>query len=310
VLSSFPPLPGDSIVKRNLSDHVATLARTLKTQNCNTLFLYGGRGIFDGMRSFAVRNGFDRFIEQKDFPHPSFTTIWGVCDEDLYKRGIEELRALHQKGSPFFVTMLSVSNHKPYTYPAGRIAEDPNQHSRSNAVKYTDWALGQFFEMAKKEDFYKDTVFAVVADHGARIYGSQEIPIYSYRIPLLIVGGGVPQHQRPAMLGSSLDVGPTLLGFLGRAYTSIFFGRDLFKIPPTGGWAVMNHNRDIGLYKNGRMVVLGLNKKVSYYLMDPITKDLKLVNSPTPEDMDLEKDAAAIFQVADELYTSSRYHVD
>ncbi|MBV9079586.1 MAG: sulfatase-like hydrolase/transferase, partial [Elusimicrobia bacterium] len=141
VLASFPPLPGDSIVKRNQSDHVATLARTLKAQGYNTLFIYGGRGVFDGMRSFTTRNGYDRFIEQKDFKNPTFTTIWGVCDEDLYRRGVEELRALHDTGKPFFVTMLSVSNHKPYTYPKGRIPEDPDQHARPFAVKYTDWSL-------------------------------------------------------------------------------------------------------------------------------------------------------------------------
>src|SRR5882672_2083536 len=80
VLSSFPSLPGDSIVKRDRSDNVETLARVLKRDGYSTLFAYGGRGVFDGMRSFTTRNGFDRFIEQKHFLHPTFTTVWGVCD--------------------------------------------------------------------------------------------------------------------------------------------------------------------------------------------------------------------------------------
>ena len=82
VLSSFPPLPGDSIVKRDRSENVESIARVLKRDGYDTVFFYGGRGLFDGMRSYAVRNGWDRFIEQKDFAHPTFTTIWGVCDED------------------------------------------------------------------------------------------------------------------------------------------------------------------------------------------------------------------------------------
>src|SRR5579864_9580714 len=76
VLASFPPLPGESIVKREFSDHVETIARVLKRDDYSTLFLYGGRGVFDGMRSFALRNGYDRFIEQKHFEHASFTTVW------------------------------------------------------------------------------------------------------------------------------------------------------------------------------------------------------------------------------------------
>src|SRR5947207_10986237 len=117
VLSSFPSLPGDSIVKRDLSDNVETIARVLKRDGYSTAFLYGGRGVFDGMRSFAVRNGYDRFIEQKHFAQPTFTTIWGVCDEDLFARAIEEFRTLSQGDKPFLGTILSVSNHKPYTYP-------------------------------------------------------------------------------------------------------------------------------------------------------------------------------------------------
>jgi len=76
VLASFPPLPGESIVKREFSDNVETIARLLKRDGYSTLFLYGGRGVFDGMRSFALRNSYDRFIEQKQFEYLSFTTIW------------------------------------------------------------------------------------------------------------------------------------------------------------------------------------------------------------------------------------------
>src|SRR5262245_45835758 len=171
VLSSFPSLPGDSIVKRDLSDNVETIARVLKRDGYSTIFLYGGRGIFDGMRSYAVRNGYDRFIEQKHIENPTFTTAWGVCDEDLFARAIEEFRTLNATGQPFFGTVLSVSNHKPYTYPKGRIPEDPNRQKRAHAVKYSDYSLGKFFQAARKEAFWTNTIFVVVADHGARVYG-------------------------------------------------------------------------------------------------------------------------------------------
>ena len=136
VLSSFPPLPGDSIVKRDHSDNVESIARVLKRDGYNTLFLYGGRGLFDGMKSFTTSNGYDRFIEQKHFTKPAFTTIWGVCDEDIFKRALEEFRELSRQDKPFLGTILSVSNHKPYTYPVGRIPENPNDRRRENAVKY------------------------------------------------------------------------------------------------------------------------------------------------------------------------------
>ena len=308
-LSSFPPLPGDSIVKRHLSDHVSTLARTLKTANYRTLFLYGGRGMFDGMRSYALKNGFERFIEQKDFSDPGFTTIWGVSDEDLFRRSIEEFREFNRQGRSFFGAVLTVSNHKPYTYPTGRIAEDPQERRRENAVKYTDWALGEFFRLARQEPFFNNTVFAVVADHGARVYGSQTIPIHSYEIPLVILSPGIKQAKTIDTLGGSLDVGPTLLGLLGLKYRSVFFGRDLLAIPKKDGQAVLHHNRDIGLFRRGRMVVLGLNKTVEFFQMDTAARALSPSPRQDPGDTELERDAIAIYQTADDLYTHRQFRL-
>ncbi len=311
VLSSFPPLPGDSIVKRDLSDNVETIARVLKRDGYSTVFLYGGRGVFDGMRSFVVRNGYDRFIEQKHFANPSFTTIWGVCDEDLYQRAIEEFREFAKSGQPFLATILTVSNHKPYTYPRGRIPEDPDQHTRENAVKYSDFALGEFFRAAKKEAFWTNTIFAVIADHGARVYGEQTIPIHSYEIPLLLAGPAVVKSpSRVGQLGGSLDVSPTILGLIGRPYETLFFGHDLLKTPPVDGRALLNHNRDIGLLAHDRMAVLGLMKTVEFYAGDPKAVEMKPVPHATDSDRELELEATALYQVADELYMHQRYHLD
>lgn len=311
VLSSFPPLPGESIVKRDRSDNVETIARVLKRDGYSTVFLYGGRGLFDGMRSYAVRNGYDRFIEQKHFEQPTFTTIWGVCDEDVFNRAIDEFRDLARTGKPFLGTLLSVSNHKPYTYPRGRIPEDPDKHWRDYAVKYSDYALGLFFRKAKQEPFWTNTVFVVVADHGARVYGEQSIPIHSYEIPLLIAGPAVVKAPvRVAQLGDSLDVSPTVLGLIGRPYETLFFGRDLLKSRPEDGRAFLNHNRDIGMLAHDRMVVLGLMKTVEFYQGNPKLVNMSLLSEPAVSDFELEQDTMAIYQVADDLYMHQRYRID
>jgi len=313
VFSSFPPLPGDSIVKRDRSENVESIARVLKRDGYNTLFLYGGRGLFDGMRAYAVNNGWDRFIEQKDFKDPVFTTIWGVSDEDLFARSIEEFRKLNETGQPFLGTVLTVSNHKPYTYPRGRIDEDPEvpKRSRKKVVKYTDWCLGKFFRDAKKEAFWTNTLFVVVADHGARVYGAQEVPIFSYEIPFVIFGPAVVKEpQRVGTLGNSLDVAPTLLGLLGRPYETMFFGRDLLNDPPEAARALLNNNRSIGMYADARMVILGLQKAAYFYEGDPKLVELQPVPGTTPEYAELEKNATALYQVADELYMNRQFRID
>jgi phosphoglycerol transferase MdoB-like AlkP superfamily enzyme len=311
VFSSFPPLPGDSILARDRTENVETLARVLKRDEYQTLFLYGGRGTFDFIKSYTVPNGWDRLIEQKDFENPVFTTAWGVCNEDLYARGISEMRALHATGKPFLVSFMSVSNHLPFTYPTGRIAEDPEAHSRKHAVKYTDWALGDFFEKVKKEPYWKDTIFVVVADHGARVYGSQAIPLKSYEIPMVVLGPAVvPEPRRIPELGCQLDVAPTILGLLGRPYDSMFFGRDLLK-PGTGpGRVLMHHNRSIGVFEPGRLVVFGLNQQVTGYSSGSLkSDDLVPMEVLDAAGEAISRNGQALFRVADDLYLQRRYRV-
>jgi phosphoglycerol transferase MdoB-like AlkP superfamily enzyme len=225
-------------------------------------------------------------------------------------RAVQEFRDLNNAGKPFFGTVLSVSNHKPYTYPKGRIPEDPDKKRREHAVKYSDYALGVFFQAAKKEAFWTNTIFAVVADHGARVYGKQSIPIHSYEIPLLIAGPAVVKApSRVSQLGCSLDVSPTILGLLGRPYETMFFGRDLLNMQPAEGRVFLGHNRDIGMLEDDRLVVLGLMKTDEFYEGNPKAVEMSLLTQPTDADRELEKDSIAIYQVADELYSNRRYRI-
>lgn len=307
VLASFPPLPGDSLVARPKAHGCETLAATLGRDGYSSTFIYPGRGVFDGLGRFTLANGFDRFIEQKDFKSPVFTNTWGHCDEDLYDRVIEEARANHASRRPFFITALSVTNHQPFSFPAGRITEPNDRHSRKFAVKYVDYALGRFFDRAKKESFWNDTIFAVVADHGARIYGSQTVPILSYEIPLLIAGPAVVKSaERIDTLGCQLDIAPTLLGLIGRPYESTFFGRDLLA-PATSRFALLNHNRSIAIYHEPELVALSLGKVVERFTrVDRKTLTPQPMN-PTADEA--ANDATALFQVADELYSQRRFAV-
>lgn len=310
VYCSFPPLPGDSIVARDRTENVETLAQVFNRDAYETMFLYAGRGVFDGTGAFARGNGWKHFLELKDFRNPAFTSAWGVCNEDLYDRAIEEMRQFHKAGRPFFITTMSVSNHKPYTYPKGRIAEDPAARSRAHVVKYSDFALGRFFEMARREPFWTNTIFAVVADHGARVYGSQTIPIHSYEIPMLVVGPAVvKQPARNTTLGCQLDVGPTLLGLIGRPYETTFFGHDLLREPELAGRVLLHHNRSVGIYSDQRLVIFNLNKHVEYFAGDAKKETLRRMKEPDDRARQLEREATALYQVGDALYMERRYQV-
>jgi arylsulfatase A-like enzyme len=151
----------------------------------------------------------------------------------------------------------------------------------------------------------------VVADHGARVYGSQSIPVKSHEIPLLIVGPAVVKAPaRPGVLGGSTDVAPTVLGLIGRPYESLFFGQDLLHCAENNARVFVNHNRDIGMLTANRLVVLGLKRTAEFYSGNPKTAEMTLLPHPEGPDLRLARDAVSFFQVADDLYTHRQYHID
>ena len=135
--------------------------------------------------------------------------------------------------------------------------------------------------------------------------------IHFYEIPLVILGPAVVKSPaRIAALSGSLDVSPTVLGLLGRPYETMFFGRDLLREPPEQGRAPLNHNRDIGMFARNRLVVLGLKQDVEFYEGDPKVAEITRMKSPTPLELELERDTIALYQVADDLYVNRRYRID
>ncbi len=305
IFASIPPLPGDAILARNKSDGCETLASVLARDGYSTTFMYAGRGIFDNMKPFFTGAGFQRFIQGSDFENPTFSTVWGHCDEDLYARVLTEARTAHATGQPFLISTMSVSNHQPFTFPKDTVPEKLRGHKAG--ARYSDYAIGKFFEKARTEPFWKDTIFVVVADHGARVYGSQTVPMLSYEIPMLILGpAAVKAPARIDTLGCQLDAAPTLLGLIGRPYDTVFYGRDLLA-PAAERFALMNHNRSIALFRGKEMIALSLGKVIERYIRtDRKTVTREAQDATTPE---AAADTTALFQTASELYNERRFSV-
>ena len=307
ITASIPPLPGISIVRRPASHGLRTLPEVLRERGYTTGFIYGGRALFDGMGGYLRANGIDRVIQQGDFPDSVYRTAWGVADEYIFDRTLAELDSLDATGRPSFTLVLTVSNHRPYTYPAGRIAQDPGRKRRSHAVRYADWALARFMREARGHRFYEHTLFVLMGDHGARVYGAAEIPLHSYEVPVLFVAPKVvPAGRRLGTIASSLDVPPTVLGLLGGEYWSTFFGRDLFRLPEADGGAPLTHNNDLALLEGDQLAVLGLHG--STRLFRRAGKAWRPAKASRPG-TDPVGDAIAYFQTADRLYRSGELRV-
>jgi phosphoglycerol transferase MdoB-like AlkP superfamily enzyme len=306
VFTSFPPIPGISTARRSGSEGMNSLPFLLEHFGYQTAFLYGGRATFDNMGHFWSTIGFDKVWEQSDIADQGFTTIWGVADEYLYKEALTRLDAMAQGGQPFFLSLLTVSNHRPYTFPDGRLTDRSGKRKRKeDAAAYSDWAFGQFIEQARAHGWFKDTIFVFMGDHGPRVYGAAQVPVQSYRIPLLFYSPANIPAARVATLGSNMDVAPTLLGLLGLSYDSPFFGVDLRRVPEGGGRVVMEHNFSVA-YGNGREVAMILPaRETRGYAMRPGPYELTPELMPDAQMLDRN---VALIQSAHAAFYARDYH--
>ena len=209
---AVPPTPGQSIVRRPNNEHLFTLANVFNDKGYESKFIYGGYGYFDNMSYFFENNGYtvvDRSAladEEIDYEN-----IWGVADENLFTLALREIDATTSQNKPSFTHILTTSNHRPYTYPEGRI-DIPSHTGREGAVKYTDYAIHKFLNEARRKDWYTNTIFIVVADHCASSAGKTELPIEKYHIPMIIFSPGNINSGKQDRLMSQIDIAPTVLG--------------------------------------------------------------------------------------------------
>jgi len=270
IVTGMTPTARRSVVKlRETQDHFFTMAGLLKDKGYDTSFIYGGEAHFDNMKRFFMNNGFDTVIDEKDYENPVFIAAWGVSDEDLFTRADEYFRAAGDK--PFFSLVFSSSNHDPFDIPPGRVeSEEGPDGPRETAVKYADYAVGQFLEKARSAPYWDDTVILVIADHNSRTYGEQLVPIDRFHIPGLIVGGGIEPRTVPGIT-SQIDMLPTLLSLAGVDAEHPGIGHDLTqpRYFEGGGRAVMQFNRIAAFMVPGRVVVLQPDMAAESFLYEP-----------------------------------------
>ncbi|MFN4163478.1 MAG: LTA synthase family protein [Ferrovibrio sp.] len=307
IFTSFPPIPGISTARRAGSEGMNSLPFLLKKFGYQTAFLYGGPTAFDNMGHFWETIGFDHVWGEGDIADRSFKTIWGVADEYLFKEALDRIDTLAAGPEPFFFSALTVTNHRPFLYPEGRVPLKPAPNKRDHAAAYADWALGQFIDAARRKPWFDDTVFVMIGDHGPKVWGAAQIPVQAFRVPLLFLA---PKHiaaERRTTLGSSMDVGPTLLGLLGLSYDSPFFGVDLRHVPENGGRIAMAHNFDVAVGDGRHAVILTPKGDLLGYGMKAGPYQLEGLSEKTLPDT-IQRQAIALTQTAHRMFYARQYH--
>lgn len=262
---SMPPLPGTSIVKRPKNENFVSWGSVMKERGYDNKFIYAGHGYFDNMNYFYANNGF-KTIDRTNFSKEeiTFTNAWGVCDEDLFLKVIGEADLSHASRKPFFSVVMTTSNHRPFTYPEGKI-DIPSKTGRSGGVKYADYAVGRFLAEAKKKPWFNNTIFVIVADHCAGSAAKLALPVKNYEIPLFIYAPALIKPQVVDRMMSQIDVAPTVLSLLNIGYDSAFIGKNILTPEPWTDRAFISTYQKLGYIRDDKLLVLGPKKEADYF---------------------------------------------
>ena len=264
----IPPTPGQSIVRRPNNENLFSLGKVFLDKGYESKFIYGGYSYFDNMGYFFAHNSYEVDDRSKLAGNEiDYQNVWGVADENLFTLATREIEQTLSKGKPVFAHVMTTSNHRPFTYPDGRI-DIPSHSSREGAVKYTDYAIGKFINDVKNKPWFAETVFVIVADHCASSAGATELPINNYHIPLLIYSPGNITPGKMERLMSQIDLGPTLLGMLNFSYSSKFFGYDLYALEPGRERVFISTYQSLGYLKNNKLVILRPQSHLDTYIPD------------------------------------------
>ncbi|WP_336518240.1 LTA synthase family protein [Pollutibacter soli] len=309
---AIPPTPGNSIVRRQHNEQLTTIGSIFRDKRYNTGFFYGGDGYFDNMNQYFGNNGYtvtdrkrsgiiaEQFAAER---HPipdslvNFENAWGICDEDLYDAVIRDADAQMAQGKAFYDFVMTTSNHRPYTYPAGRI-DIPSGTGRSGAVKYTDYAIGRFFEKIRSKPWYKNTIIILVADHCASSAGKNEIDVSKYHIPAMVVNMPMPPTAID-QLCSQIDLYPTLFSMFNWNYQSNLYGQDVLS-PEYVPRAFLGTYQKLAYLQHDSVVILSPQQKVESFKYSFASNEQKPIHLPSDNPVVME--AVANYQTAYYLF--------
>jgi phosphoglycerol transferase MdoB-like AlkP superfamily enzyme len=302
---AIPPTPGQSIVRRNNNSNMFTLGNVLGGKGYDVKYIYGGNSFFDNMGAYFSGNGY-KVIDKRDIPEKNIhhTTTWGVCDEDIFTQTLSECDNTYKQGKLFFNHVMTVSNHRPYTYPDGRIDIPSATNSVQGGVKYTDYAIDHFLKEAQKKPWFDNTIFVIVADHCSKSAGKTDLPANRYHIPCWVYAPKLVKPLLEERLTSQIDLAPTLLGIMNMSYTSRFLGYDIFNTPAGRERIFISTYQDMGYIKDGKLVILSPRQKISLYKPDFTSGANQIINN---YDTSMVNEAIAWYQGASFLFKSGGY---
>ncbi len=276
VLASIPSLTLPYVVSQYSNNKINSVASVLKEYGYQTAFFHGAPNGSMGFNSFSNMAGFDRYLGKDEYNNDAdFDGWWGIWDHKFFPFYANEISKLQE---PFCTALFSLSSHHPFQVPQefeGRFPQGPLPVEQ--CIGYSDYALRTFFDMAKNQPWYNNTLFVITADHSSiPDHVEYKNNAEAFAIPIIFFAPGDKNitHKDDYDIAQQADIVPTVLSYIGVNKSYISFGKDLRTTPKKDRFAI-NYKDGVYQYFN--------NDTLSYYDGKIITGMFDLINDPMLE---------------------------
>ena len=311
VLSSIPMFVEPFILTPSSMNDYTGLAGILGQEGYETAFFHGAQNGSMGFQAFAQKTGFKHYFGRKEYEAAKgtddFDGTWSIWDEPFLQYYAEEMGKMKQ---PFMTAVFTASSHHPFVIPEQYKQQFPEGKLEiQKCIRYTDMAIGKFFETASKQPWFKNTIFVLTSDHtNMSDHDYYQTDLGGFCSPIIIYEPSHPEGQVIDKIAQHIDILPTVLGMLGYQKPYFGFGIDLLNTPSEDTWAV-NYLSGIYQYvRNGYVLQFDGQKTKGIYSLSDSLMQQNLIHQPSvvSHQSQMERELKAIIQQYMERMTQNR----
>ncbi len=317
VLSSIPMFVEPFILTPSSMNDYTGLAGILGAEGYETAFFHGAENGSMGFQAFAQKTGFQHYYGRTEYEAVKgtndFDGTWAIWDEPFLQYYAEQMTQMKE---PFMTAVFTASSHHPFVVPEKYKQQFPEEHlTIQKCIRYTDMAIGRFFETASKQPWFKNTIFVLTSDHtNMSDHAEYQTDLGGFCSPIIIYDPSVEGGEIQDKIAQQIDILPTVLGKLGYSKPYFGFGIDVLNTPKENTWAVNYLNGIYQYVKKGYVLQFdGTKSKGLYSLQDSLMQHNLLVEALVEENSSLftlhsslETELKAIIQQYMERMTQDR----
>ncbi len=313
ILSSIPMFVEPFFLTPSSMNHVSGIASLLAGEGYETAFFHGAQRGSMGFMAFARSTGFQQYYGREDYDEDKrfggdddFDGMWAIWDEPFLQYYATKMSEMKE---PFMTAVFTASSHHPYEIPEKYKDVYPEEGIiMHKCIRYTDMAIGKFFETASKQPWFNNTIFVMTSDHtNMSDHDYYQTDLGGFCSPIIIYEPGNPDCQ-PEMqdkIAQQIDILPTVMGMLHYPKPYFGFGIDVLNTSAEDTWAVNYLNGIYQYVKHGHVLQFdGQQTKAVYALTDSLMQhDVK---GKVPQQQQMERELKAIIQQYMERMTQDR----